>query len=159
MTSDVGVSGANLYPILMMGGANKIVPLGYPIKTEHRCGADMDYFEEQLSLLYARFQDAIEKQTKLLQIEVRYPHTTMLGALKRIGAPKKLSYEAADMFLAQNGDTPCTAYEIFLAMSEVIFLAQCDGATAGRVAQLEEIIARALSINWHEYDRPGDFKW
>ena len=159
MTSDVGASGANLYPILMMGGANKIVPLGYPIKTEHRCGADMDYFDEQLSLLYARFQDAIEKQTKLLQIEVRYPHTSMLGALKRIGAPKKLSYEAADMFLAQNGDTPCTAYEIFLAMSEVIFLAQCDGATAGRVAQLEEIIARALSINWHEYDRPGDFKW
>ena len=83
----------------------------------------------------------------------------MLGALKRIGAPKKASFEAADMFMAHNGNRPCTAYEIYLAMSEVIFMAQCEGAGAGRIAQLEEIIARALSIHWPDYDRPGDFKW
>ena len=119
----------------------------------------MDYFDEQLRLLYARFEDAIEKQTKLMHIDIQYPYTAMLGALKRVGVTKKLSYEAADMFAAQNGLDPCTAYEVFLAMTEVIFLAQCNGATAGRIAQLEEYVARALSINWHEYDRPGDFKW
>ena len=159
MTSDVGVSGANLYPILLMGNGSRIVPLGYPIKTEHKYGVDMDYFDEQLDLLYARFREAIEKQTKLLQIDIRHPYTTMLTALKRIGAPKKVGYEAADLFLAQHGSAPCTAYEIYLAMSEVIFMAQCDGASAGRIAQLEEIVARALSINWSEYDRAGDFKW
>lgn len=159
MTSDVGVSGANLYPILLMGNGSRIVPLGYPIKTEHKHGVDMDFFEEQLALLYARFKEAIEKQSKLLQIDIRYPYTTMLGALKRVGAPKKASYEAADLFVSQHGNVPCTAYEIYLAMSEVIFMAQCDGASAGRIAQLEEIIARALSINWSEYDRVGDFKW
>lgn len=159
MTSDVGVSGANLYPILLVGHARRIVPLGYPIKTEHKNGVDLDYFEEQLGLLYARFKEAIEKQMKLLQIEVHYPYATMLGALKRIGAPKKASFEAADMFMAHNGNRPCTAYEIYLAMSEVIFMAQCEGAGAGRIAQLEEIIARALSIHWPDYDRPGDFKW
>jgi len=159
MTSDVGVSGANLYPILLMGNGSRIVPLGYPIKTEHKHGVDMDFFEEQLALLYARFKEAIEKQSKLLQIDIRYPYTTMLGALKRVGAPKKASYEAADLFVSQHGNVPCTAYEIYLAMSEVIFMAQCDGASAGRIAQLEEIIARALSINWSEYDRAGDFKW
>ena len=159
MTSDVGVSGANLYPILLVGSANKIVPLGYPIKTEHSNRANMDYFDEQLRLLYARFEDAIEKQTKLMHIDIQYPYTAMLGALKRVGVTKKLSYEAADMFAAQNGLDPCTAYEVFLAMTEVIFMAQCNGATAGRIAQLEEYVARALSINWHEYDRPGDFKW
>ena len=159
MTSDVGVSGANLYPILLVGREKRIVPLGYPIKTEHRHGTDLDFFEEQLNLLYARFKQALDRQIQLLDIEVRYPYTAMLGALKRIGAPKKASYEAADLFQAQNGDTPCSAYELYLAMSEVIFIAQCDGATAGRVSQLEEIIARALSINWHEYDRPGNFNW
>ena len=55
--------------------------------------------------------------------------------------------------------TIVSAYEIYLAMSEVIFMAQCEGAGAGRIAQLEEIIARALGIHWHEYDRPGDFQW
>jgi len=46
-----------------------------------------------------------------------------------------------------------------MKMSEIIFAAQCDGASGSRIAQLEEIIARALSVNWGEYDRPGDFKW
>ena len=47
----------------------------------------------------------------------------------------------------------------YLAMSDVIFLAQCEGASGTRIAQLEENVARALRINWHEFDRPGDFKW
>ncbi len=158
-TSDVGISGANLYPILITGSGSKIIPLGYPVKTEHKCGVDMDYFDEQLSLLYARFKEAIEKQTKLMSIDVRYPYTALLGVLKRIGAPKKASYETADLFMAQHGNDPCTAYELYLAMSEIIFAAQCDGASGSRIAQLEEIIARALSVNWGEYDRPGDFKW
>lgn len=92
-------------------------------------------------------------------IELGYPYTALLGVLKRIGAPKKASYETADMFMAQHGNDPCTAYELYLAMSEIIFDAQCDGASGSRIAQLEEIIARALSVNWGEYDRPGDFKW
>lgn len=50
-------------------------------------------------------------------------------------------------------------YHLYLAMSDVIFEAQCEGASGTRIAQLEEIIARALHINWHEFDRPGDFKW
>ncbi len=158
-TSDVGISGANLFPILLVGNGSRIVPLGYPIKTNHKNGADLDFFDEQLSLLYARFTEAIEKQTKLLNIEIRYPSTTLLGVLKRIGAPKKASYEATDLFLGQNRNQPCTAYELYLAMSEVIFIAQCEGASGGRIAQLEEIIARALHVNWSEYDRPGDFAW
>lgn len=52
-----------------------------------------------------------------------------------------------------------TAYELFMQMSDVIFSAQCDGASGLRIAQLEEIVSRALNVNWHEYDHPGDFKW
>lgn len=84
----------------------------------------------------------------------------MLGVLKRIGITKKLSYEVADLFADQNGEeTGCNAYQLYLAMSDVIFLAQCEGASGTRIAQLEENVARALRINWHEFDRPGDFKW
>lgn len=159
ITSDVAVSGANLYPILLMRGSNRIVPLGDPIKTKHENGVDMDHFEEQLGMIYARFTEVLEKQTRLMDEEIRYPLTTMLGVLKRVGAPKKASYEASDLFVSQNGNRPCTAYEIYLAMSEVIFIAQCEGTSAGNISRLEEKIARALNVNWHEYDRPGDFKW
>lgn len=159
MTSDVGMSGANLYPTLMVGSSNRLVPLGYPLKTEHKGKADMDYFDEQLNLLYARYEEALDRQMKLLNIDIVHSATALLGVLKRIGAPKKASYEALEYFKVQHGDTPCTAYELYLYMTEVIFSAQCEGASAARVAQLEEIVSRALSVNWHEYDRPGEFVW
>ena len=55
-TSDVGMSGANLYPIFLVGAESRIVPLGYSIRTEHKNGVDMQYFEEQLRLVYAQYE-------------------------------------------------------------------------------------------------------
>lgn len=158
-TSDVGMSGANLYPIFLNGNLDRIIPLGYPIKTEHKCQADLNYFEGQLDLIFARFRDAIDRQIDLLNIEVQHPGTTLMGVLKKNGVGKRASYETLETFEAIHGDAPCTAYELFLQMSDVIFAAQCDGASGMRIAQLEEIIARAIHVNWREYDRPGDFKW
>ena len=159
-TSDVGVSAANLYPILLLGGSNRIIPLGDPLKLDHKNGADLDAFASSMDQLYACLKESIERQQQLLNVEIRYPYTTMLGVLKRIGITKKMSYEVADLFAGQSGvSSGCNAYQLYLAMSDVIFLAQCEGASAYRIAQLEENIARALRINWHEYDRPGDFKW
>ena len=159
-TSDVGVSAANLYPILLLGGSNRIIPLGDPLKLDHKNGADLDAFASSMDQLYACFKESIERQQQLLDVEIRYPYTTMLGVLNRIGITKKMSYEVADLFAGQSGvSSGCNAYQLYLAMSDVIFLAQCEGASAYRIAQLEENIARALRINWHEYDRPGDFKW
>ena len=158
-TSDVGVSGANLYPILINKHGDKIIPLGAPIKTEHSNGVDMDRFKAQLQMLYARFRETIGKHTKMMGIDIRYPRNTMLGVLKHIRAPKKASYAALDQFLALKGEQPCTAFELYLAMSEVIFLIQCEGASGVRVAQMEECIAKAVHVKWSEYDRPGDFKW
>ena len=158
-TSDVGMSGANLYPIFLAGAESRIIPLGYPIRTEHKNGSDMEYFEEQLGLVYAQFEKAVDKQVQLMNIEIRYPVTTLMRVLKRIKAPKKASYEAMDYFMAIHGDAPCTAYDLFMQMSDVIFSAQCDGASGMRIAQLEEIVSRALNVNWHEHDHPGDFKW
>jgi len=158
-TSDVGMSGANLYPLFLRGNGDQIIPLGYPIRTDHRGGADLDYFDSQLDLLYARYRDAVAAQAGLLDIEIRYPVTAMLGVLRRIGAPKKASYEAADYFAAVHGDAPCTAHELYMQMADVIFSAQCDGASGTRIAQLEEIVARALHVNWPDYDRPGGFTW
>ena len=148
-TSDVGMSGANLYPIFLVGAESRIVPLGYSIRTEHKNGVDMQYFEEQLRLVYAQFEKALDKQVQLMNIEIRYPVTTLMRVLKRIKAPKKASYEAMDYFVAIHGDSPCTAYELFMQMSDVIFSAQCDGASGLRIAQLEEIVSRALNVNCH----------
>lgn len=95
-TSDVGMSGANLYPIFLVGAESRIVPLGYSIRTEHKNGVDMQYFEEQLRLVYAQFEKALDKQVQLMNIEIRYPVTTLMRVLKRIKSPKKASYSTSD---------------------------------------------------------------
>ena len=65
-TSDVGISGANLYPVLLMGAMHRTLPLGRAIRTEHKNGADLAYFSEQLGLIYSRFREALDQQTKLM---------------------------------------------------------------------------------------------
>ena len=45
-TSDVGISGANLYPSLIVDGRN--IPLGSPLKLEHKNKATMDDFEKRM---------------------------------------------------------------------------------------------------------------
>jgi hypothetical protein len=35
----------------------------------------------------------------------------------------------------------------------------CSGEAGSRVAEMEETVARALSVNWAEYDIPGEIKW
>ena len=58
-TSDVGVSAANLYPILLLGGSNRIIPLGDPLKLDHKNGADLDAFASSMDQLYACFKESI----------------------------------------------------------------------------------------------------
>ena len=119
----------------------------------------MDYFEEQLKMVYSRFQMALDNQIKLMDVEIRHPCETLIRVLKRIGAPKAASYDILDQFKGINGPTPCSAYELFMYMSEIIFNAQAEGASGQRITQLEDIVAKAISINWHDYDHSGDFTW
>ena len=158
-TSDVGSSGANLYPTLYTGGREATIALGSPLKLEHRGEKTMKDFERMLDMLYSQYQFAISNLARLLDIEIGYPTNCMLGVCKHIGVSKKLAYEAAEQFKAQNGNGPCTAHEIYCGMAEIGFMVACSGATGTKIIQMEETIARALSVHWQNYDIPGDFKW
>lgn len=58
-TSDTGVSGANIYPMLLSGTRNETIALGNALRLEHKSGATLTRFEEQLGLLYGKYQLAI----------------------------------------------------------------------------------------------------
>lgn len=68
--------------------------------------------------------------------------------------PKKYQAEALDLFKAQYDVWSCTAHDIYFAISEILFMLECEGASGSRIAKMEEQIARALSMNWAEYDFP-----
>lgn len=154
-TSDVGISGANLYPMLMEERSGRSIALGGALCLEHSNRASINDFKKQLSLLYPKYGDAVAQLGKLMEVGIDYPYNTMLRVMKRIGVTKRLAYRAAGLWQAQNGDRPCTAYDLYLGICEAEFLLQCDGASAPKVAQMEENIARALKVRWEDYDYAG----
>lgn len=158
-SSDVGLSGANLFPTLFKGIDSKTLTLGEPLKLEHTNGANLSKFRDQLGMIFSQYTKALGNLTALLDVEVSYPVNAMLGVMKRISIPKKLAYQAADLFKAQYGEDGCTAHEAYYGISEVLFMLQCDGASGSRIAQMEEKVARALHMRWRDYDMPGQFSW
>ena len=156
-TSDVGISGANLYPSLIVDGKN--IPLGSPLKLEHKNGATMKDFERKLSMLYSQYDLAIGKLENLIAVTVKNPSNAMIGVMSKIGIPKKYGVPALEKFNAIHGSGFCTAHDIYYGIAEVVFLMQCAGESGVRVTQMEETVSRALNVKWQEFDIPGEIKW
>lgn len=158
-TSDVGYSGANLYPLLFVGSGAKILPLGSPLKLEHKNGASLEKFDSQLNLLYAQYGKALSNLEKMMSLILLHPVNAMLGVMKRIGIPKKIAMEVAENFQQQNGETCCSAYEVYLGITEAEHILMRDEPEGAKIVKMEENIARAVHIRWKDYDLAGEMKW
>ena len=158
-TSDVGYSGANLYPLLFVGSGAKILPLGSPLKLEHKNGASLEKFDSQLNLLYAQYGKALSSLEKMMSLILFHPVNTLLGVMKRIGIPKKIAMEVAENFQQQYGEACCSAYEVYLGITEAEHILMRDEPEGAKIVKMEENIARAVHIRWKDYDLAGEMKW
>ena len=158
-TSDTGVSGANLYPMLFLGKDSMSLPLGSPLKLEHKNKADMSKFDSNLNLLYAQYSKALGNMQRMMDVYVLHPINTMLGIMKRIGVPKKYAMAVAEDFKIRTGGTACSVYEAYLGIAEVITLMQYECTEGSKIVQMEENIARAINLRWRDYDIPDEYHW
>ncbi len=158
-TSNTGVSGANLYPMLFVGSESKSLPLGSPIKEEHKGGATVNKFDENLGKLFSQYDEGLRSLSALLDIELAYPANALQGVMKAVGVPKKLGLEVLELAKAQLGENPCSAHAAYYYLAEVLYEMEREGATGTRIAAMEENLSRALHVNWTAYDMPGDLKW
>ena len=156
-TSDTGNGGANIYPMLVSGTENTTINLGNPLRLEHRYGNDITEFDQQLKQLYAKYQLATGNLIKLLKIDIMHPVNCMRGVMDKLKIPKRYQAEAVELFKAQQGEDPCTAHDIYYGISEILYILSCDGEEGSRITRMEETIARALSMNWEEFDIPGTY--
>ena len=156
-TSDTGNGGANIYPMLVSGTENTTINLGNPLRLEHRYGNDITEFDQQLKQLYAKYQLATGNLIKLLKIDIMHPVNCMRGVMDKLKSPKRYQAEAVELFKAQQGEDPCTAHDIYYGISEILYMLACDGEEGSRITRMEETIARALSMNWEEFDIPGTY--
>ena len=156
-TSDTGNGGANIFPMLVSGKENTTINLGEPLRLEHRNGNDITEFDQQLKQLYGKYQLATGNLITLLKIDIMNPINCMRGVMDKLKIPKKYQAEAVELFKAQQGEDPCTAHDIYYGISEILYMLACDGEEGSRITRMEEIIARALSLNWTEFDIPGTY--
>lgn len=157
--SDIGSSGANLFPMLLVGKEPLTLQLGSPLRQIHKGEVTLETFRMQLEQVYSHFEAGVKAISKLLEIIIFNPANCMMGVCKELRIPQRLALPAIERFKAQNGENSCTAHEVYCAISEILFDMKCNGAAGMELAQMEETISRAIHFRWNNFDVEGDMKW
>ena len=150
LTSDTGISSAKVAALLL--GAQQPIHIGSCLAVDHRHNASITDFDHALDQLFAQFGESMARLQHLLEIELDYPVNAMTRVCKKLSMPKKAAVEAIAMYEMTYGGGPATAHDVFLAMQEIPFIMKTSGASESKLLALEESMARALSLNWDDYD-------
>ena len=112
-----------------------------------------------LDMLFAQFGDSVARLTSLLSVHLDHPVNAMTAVCKRLALPKKAALEAISMFEMAVGNDEATAHDVFVAMQEIPFTLKTQGVPESKLLALQENMARALTINWRDYDYAKEVKW
>ena len=124
-TSDVAVSGVNLYPMMLSQTSNRVINLGSPIKLSHDRGATLQDFRNNLDKIFSRYQEAVKGIVGLMDIDIQNPVNCLHLIMKELKINQKIRNEVVDLFVGQYGEEPCTAHDLYFAMHEAAFFARC----------------------------------
>lgn len=159
-TSDVGASGANIFYSLIEGGHTII--LGEDLKVMHKNNKNckgIEDFTTNMESVFEYYKEVLKKVTRLCDIQINYPANAMAGVMNKEGFGKKQIAETVESFKAAFGDQPCSAYEVYCGICEILYLAQKKGESGRKLLKLEEKISRCISKRWLDYDIPGEIKY
>ena len=150
MTSDTGIASAKVSAMLM--GTQHPIHIGGCISVDHRLQKKVSDFEKELDQLFAQFSDSVGRLQTLLEIELDYPVNAMTRICKKLSLPKKEALEAIAMFEMAHGSGRATAHDVFFALQEIPYLMKIHKMPEAKMLIVEENMARALYLKWHEYD-------
>ena len=149
-TSDVGLSGANLFPIIQTDCRNLMI--GYPIKLSHRDNHTMQDFERNVDKIFASFKEISNRIDQLANISIKHPYGCLSCIAKKVGLPKKLSLEVAENLENQFGSY-ATGLDVFWALYEILDkYIKTNEVTEYRQMILNENISRIVFSDITEYD-------
>lgn len=158
-SSDIGISAATIAPMLCDTERGVCVRFSRPLKVLHKNKATMERYEENLSLVFTRFDDSYTRMTKLIGIQLQHPANAMMGMMKKLRIPQKYGATIFECYKVVFGEQPATAYQTYLALADILKMARDDGASESRMVELEELVAQALVLNWSDYDIPGLYNY
>lgn len=149
-TSDIGVSSAKVSALLMGNGYS--IHIGDCINIDHRNKKTVADFDKALDQLFAQYEDGIRRLEELENTVLSYPVNAMTRICKKLSMPKKQALEAIARFEITYGGGSATAHDVFFALQEIPYQMRCDRVPESRLIAFEENMARALKLNWREYD-------
>ena len=154
-SSDIGISGVNLVPKLVVGKDRLLLPLGKAVGLEHKGNASMSRFLENLDGVFAIYSECLKDLTALLDVHINYPAGCMEAVLKQLGIAQKYAKPVLEVFeRAFDDDNTCTAHDIYYGLGELFMQAQIHGLTGEAALRFEESVAKALTLNFRHYDKP-----
>ena len=56
------------------------------------------------------------------------------------------------MFEMTYGGGIATAHDVFMSMQEILYTLKCENTPQSKLISVEENLARALTLNWEDYD-------
>lgn len=154
VSSDVGASGANLYPCIVIGGREFMV--GSCLSLTHKDGHSIADFAENVQKVFSLFKDATAKLEEMENTPVANPAGCLMRLAKQAGLSKKLSIEAGQELEGMYGDT-ATQVDVFWYLQDVFSKMEPDIPNESRKIMLQENIARTCFGDMSAYDLP--FNW
>ncbi len=153
ITSDVGVSSAAVSALLY--GLSQPIRIGTVVSVEHRRNTTVAEFDKALEMMYAQFVNTVDRLEKLLDVYLDYPVNVMTGVCKKLSLPKKPACAAIEMFSMAVGSDPASAHDVYMGLQEILFSMKSSGTPESKLLSVEESIARALTLNWDDFDIAG----
>lgn len=155
--SDVGSSGANIF--YTVSANDQYIILGETLKVRHKNCKGTEDFNQNMASIFEYYKAAVQEVLQLCDIWVNHPANAMIGVMKQAGFSKKLIAETVERYRASAGEQPCSAYEIYCGICDVISIARQQETNERGLLLLEEKVAACVNRRWHELDIPGEIKY
>ena len=155
MTSDVGLSGANVYPFIKSERTGKVISIGTPIKLEHIGSADMEKFRTNLLSCFASFRDISEHLEKMKATKILNPADCLYNIGKKIALPDKALKETYEEFDSEYPYS-CSGIDVYFRLFDVLDRYSAEEKVDDlRLMQLNENITRICFYSLKKFDEPA----
>lgn len=152
-TSNTGLSSVTITPKFRIRGVDMII--GKSLRNLHKGSSTHAAVKENIGQIFAMFKAASEELSKLKKVKIENPLCCLKNVAKRVLISKKYAMMAAEDFENFIDDEEeITAYDVYFALSEVVFHAENDDKPKLFLNNLQEQVSRALFIDFSKYDTP-----
>ena len=164
-SSDTATSSAILMPKLRPTGGGYAFNICKGIRVEHTIRTSgavygLEKFADEAEGLYALFEDGAKMMEEMSQTQISNPVNCLVGICVQLKIPRRYADPAREEVETFTISTPrMSALDIYLSLAQIPAYAKDAGASQTKILELEETVAKILSMDMRDYDIGGTVTW